>query len=72
MSRNTNKKLTLRGVLTKAQLIKVEKIMSCQVGKERRLDALREYYSKPTVRKRIARMGWHPDALAISTLTLSG
>jgi len=72
MSGNTNKKLTLRGVLTKAQLIKVEKIMSCQAGKDRRLDALKEYYYRPAVRKRIARMGWHPDALAVSTLSISG
>ncbi len=72
MPRNTTKRDSLKLVLTKAQLTKVEKIMSCQAGRDRRLDALKEFYHKPSVRKRIARSGWHPEALAHSTMSLSG
>tara|TARA_R110002020_G_scaffold180456_1_gene374832 strand:+ start:454 stop:594 length:141 start_codon:yes stop_codon:yes gene_type:complete len=46
--------------------------MTAKSGREHRLAALKEYYNEPPVAKRLARMGWHPDALAVSTLSISG
>jgi hypothetical protein len=66
------KKDRLRSVLTKKQLVRVRRIMTAKAGREHRLAALKEYYNEPPVAKRLARMGWHPDALAVSTLSISG
>lgn len=67
-----NQKDRLRSILTKRQLIRVRRIMTAKSGREHRLAALKEYYNEPPVAKRLARMGWHPDALAVSTLSISG
>lgn len=67
-----NKKDKLRSILTKKQLVKVRSIMTAEHGREHRLAALKEYYNEPIVAKRLARSGWRPDALAVSTLSISG
>ena len=60
----------LRTVLTKKQLAKVTAIVNSKVGSHMRLEALKEYYNKPNVSKRLNRMGWNPDTLAYSTMKL--
>tara|TARA_R100000700_G_C3115397_1_gene106627 strand:- start:46 stop:210 length:165 start_codon:yes stop_codon:yes gene_type:complete len=47
----------LRTVLTKKQLAKVTTIVNSKVGSHMRLEALKEYYNKPQVSKRLSRMG---------------
>ena len=54
----------LGSVLTREQLIKVERILSCDAGKNRRLEALREYFRQPDVSNSIKESGWDPYTLA--------
>ena len=62
-----NKPDKLGSVLTKKQLIRVEKMVSCKDGHKRKVEALREYYSTPVIARRLKRKGWCPDTLARAT-----
>ena len=67
MSWNTTERLG--SVLTREQLIRVEWILSCDAGKNRRLDALREYFRRPEVSNGIKESGWDPYTLAYTAIT---
>ena len=63
MSRN--RPVTLGQVLTREQLIMVECILSCD--KTQRVQALKEYYRRPSIAKSIRESGWDPEILAYMT-----
>ena len=54
-------------VLTREQLIKVERLLSCTTGKHQRQSALWEYFRNPDVSKTIRESGWEPRTLAYVT-----
>lgn len=62
-----NKRSKLGSVLTREQLIKAERILSCDAGKNKRMAALWEYFRRPEVSKDIKEAGWDPYILAYMT-----
>ena len=60
----------LRRVLTEEQLIRVERIMSCDKGCDQKINALKEYYSRNDVKDQVTRKGWDTDMLAYTTIEL--
>lgn len=68
---DTEKNERLGRVLTREQLIRVEKIMSCDKGSEQKLSALKEYYSRDEIKEHINSRGWDSVVLAYSTLSLA-
>tara|TARA_Y100001963_G_scaffold125455_1_gene177068 strand:+ start:3394 stop:3633 length:240 start_codon:yes stop_codon:yes gene_type:complete len=51
-------------ILTREQLVKVEQILSCETGRNKRMDALKEYFRRPDVSSEIRESGWDPYTLA--------
>ena len=51
-------------VLTREQLIKVDRLLSCSTGKYQRVSALLEYFRRPDVSVTIKESGWEPRVLA--------
>ncbi len=68
---SSNSKQKLGQVLTQKQLIKVQRIISCSLGDEQKVNALREYYNRPIIERRLKRKGWNPDMLAYVTISNS-
>ncbi len=59
---NTNERLGK--VLTREQLIKMERLLSCNTGRQQIQSALLEYFRRPDVSKTIRESGWEPRMLA--------
>jgi len=61
-------KIDLDQILSEEQHIRVKRMLSCDAGKEMRLNALKEFYRRPDVADNIIKSGYDTNLLAYLTI----